>query len=120
MREPAGILVPARAPDPYPPDPIPNAVRAPRPVRPCAAAGIVGWVRARRGAGARSPLAARVGARCRSKAQMRQVTPVPRYRCKVIERQQSARRPRAGATVRRRHRAPRDNTPGASQGLLEV
>jgi len=38
----------------------------------------------------------------------------------VIERQQSARRPRAGATVRRRHRAPRDNTPGASQGLLEV
>jgi len=38
-------------------------VRAPRPVRPCAAAGIVGWVRARRGAGARSPLAAPVWAR---------------------------------------------------------
>jgi hypothetical protein len=40
-----------------------TAVRAPRPVRPCAAAGIVGWVRARRGAGARSPLAAPVWAR---------------------------------------------------------
>jgi hypothetical protein len=55
---PPGSCVPA--PDPYPQI---DAVRArPRPSRPCAAAGIVGWVRARRGAGARSPLAAPVWA----------------------------------------------------------
>jgi hypothetical protein len=74
LREPAGILVPARAPDPYPP---PRSQFQTRCARPAARPPVRGRGDRRMGARAprrRGPLAAGsagVGARCRSKAQMR-------------------------------------------------